>query len=441
MYECDGFKYREFKDYELVPIPNHTPYLKHLINKDDQQRAQAIIHVSNDIRNYVILNQRIEQQPNICLINFSRKNSGKNSLKEAIYNSDHIWDKHHSVNVVIHNDKGITADFFYYENDIKKQPEPQQNKNKTKFKFIGDYLNFIKSNEKYKYSPIIIIATGTAGRSITFKSTDNEWILTHLFLDMPRSAHGELAIQSLRGNGQYKTDTPPVILFMNELQYTILAKQIDNNSIIIDKVKDKTFDNNNPLPTLEQLGPFEETDRKFTRNDHTKDVKINIEIINTSDYHNHVIMLKLKYNIDVILDTDQITIDKKEFPPGILHFNPNHSKKENSERQKKLRDFILNKVYEQLGSVSYHRTIQLCYSEEQFKTLNLHNCKRNRSKTTHITGLNPTNNNSNHIYIVVYKHQHIHINNDFNPNIITAWHLTDGNISIYNPLENGVVRR
>lgn len=235
MYAHRGLEYRDFRcEGNIINFTHCLESVKNLFKGRTEDEDELI----------KILSESIEpvdpKQPNIILINASRKNDPKNYLMRRI--SARLPGKFHVCAFVgggvdeIKKSQRI-IDFVTGET---KEVELIVN---VPTGHIGEYLQGIKDRRiregDVPGKPIIIISTNLASRAQTFKSQDNDWIMTHFLLDLTREASMETTIQALRGNGQYLPTAPYLRMYMSREVYDKIVEALINKMEIMKAVKNR----------------------------------------------------------------------------------------------------------------------------------------------------------------------------------------------------------
>lgn len=178
-----NFTYRSYYDYE-----------HHVVEELDDPNI-----VEEELRTLIKILRKMEKkasetQPNIGLLNIVRENKFKFNMAPTISSA------FPSFYIIVYTGEGYSK---YKGGDlIIKEQEGI---------CVGRVISDIQNNTP-DIGGILFIATNMAGRAQTFKSSDNTWVLTHMFLILSKTSSVETIVQSLRGNGQY-LDTQPVLKF------------------------------------------------------------------------------------------------------------------------------------------------------------------------------------------------------------------------------------
>lgn len=221
IYEKKNLIYRSHMDFEKIP----TNCLIGMDKSDeitDEQWIQIIDLFRSDFALMKIVptnNNNMSIQPNIGLLDVSFKNEPKEDLaarisKELPY-----------IHIVVYMSPNSKV---YYNGNVYYQFREGV--------CIGDILDDFKRIYTTKMrAPILIISTGLAGRAQTFKTSDNEWVLTHHFLNKSTLSI-DVLVQSVRGAGQYKPSDPILKLYASQNVITSLETSWYNNNILTDKI-------------------------------------------------------------------------------------------------------------------------------------------------------------------------------------------------------------
>lgn len=143
---------------------------------------------------------------------------------------------------------------------------------------ILDHLKYLTNVKNIRIDRIMIFALFKAGRAETFKSSDRKWILTKLFLDLPKSSHRENIIQRFRMWGQYNFEEVPQHVHQTfyikeevEKEITEILDDKFNFQLRLINTKTKIDTLRNLLRNVDKLPLY--NDRKFTRSSlETKEV-------------------------------------------------------------------------------------------------------------------------------------------------------------------------
>lgn len=204
----------EYRGYEHKSNEISTDYDVSVLKDAD---PDAFEHIVGLIQSFV--DDRVTPtQPNIMLINVVFKNQDKirivQGLRKLGFDLDYI----------IYTGEGLSHYFPGVDEPIVRKKS-----------YIGEYLEVLKSEGVDR--PLIIISTRKATRSQTYKSTGNEWKLTHFILHIPRTATAETIIQSLRFCGQYDPMSVGVRIYLTKESQQHIEYALWNKRAITRRIK------------------------------------------------------------------------------------------------------------------------------------------------------------------------------------------------------------
>lgn len=202
----EKYQYRSYKDYiinieEILDSPD----------LEEEETKESIVDLLD-----VLNKDQIASQPNIGLLNIVRENKPKYELAAFIAaNYPEFY-------IIVYTGNGYQT---YHKKKVAN----------VEGKCVGKVLSELQSH-KTNIEVILFIATNMAGRAQTFKSQDNTWILTHMFLSLSESSSIETIVQSLRGNGQYLKSQPKLRFYASSATHDRIQFALDNNEKIMKEI-------------------------------------------------------------------------------------------------------------------------------------------------------------------------------------------------------------
>lgn len=427
LYSTLGLKYRGFADFVHIPT-NSLIGLNDFEKIDDTQKCDLIATLMD------FYTMKHSTQPNIGLMNVSYLNTNKCLLAQ------YITSKMPYIYILVH--KSPTSDLYF-------------NGTKTSFtynssKCIGSILDIFKNEYRHRkiHLPILILSTGLAGRAQTFKTTDNMWVLTHHFFDMPiKNASVENIIQALRGCGQYLQTQPKLKFYASPLLLQTIKKSIYNNEQLTHNIHVSfSHSHTRDIITNTNIIHTESCRLKFSKRPQIDDTHIikqkhtDASAKNLNDIYQHASLLT-KWNkchtfIEIaILYHLPITL----FKNTILHLDPLYRQQFNTNdpyrnikpsHQGLLRKKIVNHLHDIFNNIhspyyiNSDDTCQICYSQERQAHLNLLYIFKQKRYKSRIIALEY--NNTQFIPVVIYnKHYIMQPNHKIYQNKVLIWPGTD----------------
>lgn len=424
MYEHKRLYYRGF-DHETnqFTITECLTGLKDLSTCNPEDLSEFNTYILDILTRPVSPNQ-----PNIALLNVSFENEPKQDLRQYIQSNF----KGYSYRIAIYSGNSI---------------EDYQNDNEVGVKYqvhIGRYLQIIKGSVVQQHAsvaaqhvPIIILATNKAKRSQTYKSDDHGWKLTHFFLNLPPSSHGETIMQSLRGNGQYPPEAPGLRYYMSKDTYQRILFCYVNKECIAMNMQDPS---NGHLSlrdkiirtTLLQVSRSFKMSRKEV--DDTKFEKNEIRchgmfdsLDETQRYIESSCQLH-QLNLVTHLVTEFHTIPRIEFQQAFGHIinleviNP--LVKLSQPLQSQLREWIKTQCYQRGWVGSLDSTCQIGYTKERCLQLNQLEINKKLNFRADIIAFDAELRGD--IPVVIYPDR-----NNIPDTAIIIWHTTDQKVCFY----------
>jgi hypothetical protein len=449
IYEKMGLEYRSHKSFEKMPT-NYLIGLNKLEEVNDEQWSNFIELLRGDFALMkVIPENREDIQPNIGLLDVSFKNEPKEDLalrisKELPY-----------VHVVVYMSPHSK---IYHEGNKYHQFSESM--------CIGDILDEFKNTYKSQMrAPILIISTGLSGRAQTFKTSDNEWVLTHHFLNKSTTAV-DVLVQALRGCGQYKPTDPKIKFYASQDVITSLETSWYNNNKLTTKIAE--FQDVEPMRDIIEKVSFVSYGKpvKFVSRkniDDTTFAKVgkdyNAVGSSREDIFRKAEMIRATNGCDGILEIARLyylpikiyhrlietcSEDLKQVQTEKLNTDEPF-KNMNKSLQSRFRQAIKDEIMK-LSNLNIDKC-QLCYNVSRQKDLNkLHHLKTHSNFKAQVIALSC--NNKNDIPLVIYDKNYLDAFSDLsNPdpkgifsNKVLIWPSTDETFKCYANSNNGGVR-
>lgn len=430
IYEKKGLIYRSHENFEKIS----TEVLS-MLTISGQLDTQLLIDIINLLEDFT--HRQNNHQPNIGLFNIFHKNENKENFAEQLS----LYIPH--VNIVTY--KSPDSNVYYSGYKIKTF---------KKGTHVAQILDYFQNEYKLINTnrPILIISTGLAGRAQTFKTSDNNWILTHHYFDKKNPSITSL-LQGLRGSGQYKStdiilkfyasqhimDLLGISNYNNEiLTNNIIGKQyelsmrniIEKTAFLSFKGKPIKFEGRSKLDDTKSIGISQDYNAIENTLD---DIMIQAELLKTSHHCDEIIQVAKLYYIPIQLYYDIINKSIQYRTQLVVKFNSN-------EPYKGLPATIQTQLRYSIEQYLRSKNIiinscQICYDIKRQNNLNkLHHLKI-LNYQAQVISLDC--NRKDTIPIVIYDQNYINNPCNFN-NKVLVWPGTDSKYRCYvfNSMEN-----
>jgi hypothetical protein len=422
IYKRKGLKYRSFQSF----IKFETEILSNIAKSQILNNSQweAIIHLLSDFSQI-----RHSGQPNIGLFNLFYKNDTK--VNFGIDLSQRIP----NIFVVVY--KGNNS--YVYRSGQKIMEF------RSKI-FIGQILDWFQAEYRNQilHYPILIVSTGLAGRAVTFKTSDNSWILTHHYLNKEEIAIDSL-LQCLRGAGQFRPSDIRLKFYASKRIIDSLDESNYNNEIITYNILQSP---STPMrDVIEQTYFLSYTDSKpikFVLRPDIDDAKPmdiktkhNAVANNRDDIITQAEVLRVSHNCSEVIEVAHLDSIPIQLYYNIVNRNLN--------RDELAHKFYTDKPYEgldrsmqaelkteiklYLAQKGYSiQKCQICYSNQRQRQLNeLHHMKSSGFKAQVIAF---DCNRTDSIPIVIYNMNYVNNPSSY-VNKVLIWPGTDGKYYCY----------
>lgn len=403
-----GCEYRDYFHHKTMKIETDLMLPLQSNTYDGEDLSRFSRYVRKEIQNKVSV-----IQPNIALINIFRKNNPKYELAEVL--SKKITDSL----VMAYTGEG----YMLYEKGFCAETGENQ--------CIGKVLSKLKDNGFDKN--IIIIATGLAGRAQTIKSLDNEWILTHFFIELSMKSSIETIVQSMRGNGQYGVDQVGLRIYSSNMCHKLIAIANKNNNRLMDKIS-----KNVPMREISFLTyggkPIKFTNRRVGNEKWRKNNKDHgcFSTLEKAIYHAKILSqnndcsgyIHITKKYEIMMDEYMEFLEKHGFDDDLEKLKTeNIYDKMSRSCQYQLKKWIQEKV-EEKSKVSLCYRKKMCESENQLYIL------KPPRRQYRIVALDPENKKV--LPVVVYNRDFIDpAYAEVYANKVLIWDGTDGKCRIY----------
>lgn len=407
MYAHHGLEYRDF--YHHTNVRHNAPCLDALrdwTNCPEETKEEFLTLLEP-----IVATPLSATQPNIVLLNIAFKNEPKFDIATYLFARF-----------------GTRARIVVYTGEGGIEAKTEEGYRSYDQPFIGSFLQYLK--DQGNIQPILILATGLATRAQTYKSTDNQWKLTHFFLSLAEGATMETIIQSLRGNGQYRADAPPLHLYLSQptefrIYYALCNKMLITTQLLNKAgVKPREELTRTMLLASKYRCPFsrpEIDDTVFTdaQGSYHGIAESEEELARQIELFTRIHRLELPriqltsfYNdipYTVISDLVEGRDDLRNLPASV---------------QSQIRTRLLAEC-RQRGHIGpgEKKTLQVAYYGERARILNKLNLHKPASYHADIIALNPLNKQT--VPVVVYRRQDTPVNS------ILLWHTTEGYTCFY----------